>query len=142
MLQLLGRPGVKIEDDQYRGRHVVRIDYPPLTDGEVAGLTDALGILEHALLPGSRPSCVAMLARLANHRNKDRSPAEWQMIFEDYAAGLAEFSDAHVSEAITEHRRNSNFFPSIAELRERCMELRLRDKWRFDKARRLLERAA
>lgn len=142
MLQLIERPPIRMEDDQFRGRRVVRIEYPPLSDGEKAGLEGAVQLLEQSLLPGSRPVCVALLARLANHRSKERSQAEWQMLFEDYAADLAEFSDAHVSEAITEHRRNSKFFPTISELRSRCMELRLRDKWRFDKARRLLERAA
>lgn len=118
------------------------MDYPPLTDPERDALQKTASTLAIWLEPGQRPALIAMLARLANHRSKERSPQEWQMIFEDYAEDLSEFSDAHVAESLKEHRRVSNFFPSIAELRARCLSLRQRDKYRLERAQRLLGVAA
>lgn len=139
-LRLLAeRVGVRMVDDPYRGRHLERVEWPPLMAGERQAIRDAASALRVWLAPGQRAAHIGMLARLANHRSKERSPQEWQMLLEDYAEDLAEFSDAHVAEALKEHRRSSTFFPSVAELRQRCLELRERDKWRLERAGRLLK---
>ena len=63
------------------------------------------------------------MGRLANHRQQDRTETEWRMLFEDYCDDLAEFSEAHIEQAIREHRRTSQWFPAIAQIRARCAEL-------------------
>jgi hypothetical protein len=140
---LSDRIAVRAVQDPHEGRRIERVELPPLTDDETAALEMTRDALQVYLQPGRRAAIVAMLARLANlHRTKDRSPQEWQMLFEDYCEDLGEFSEAHVSEAIKEHRQNSNWFPTIAELRGRCLELRARDKFRLERAKRLLGVAA
>lgn len=125
-------------NDPYRGRYMVRVENPPLTGAERAALATAAQHLQGNLTPGHRAPTIAILARLANHRAKEKSQQEWKMLFEDYAEDLAEFSTAHVQEAVVEHRRNSNWFPTVAELRKRCAELRERDKFRLERAERML----
>lgn len=101
-------------------------------------MEQAADALRASLSPGRRAALAGMLARLANHRGKERTPQEWQMLFEDYCDDLAEFSDHHLHQAIQEHRKNSTWFPSIAELSERCRGLRERDKWRLERAEKIL----
>ncbi|MND09520.1 hypothetical protein D3C83_329180 [compost metagenome] len=60
------------------------------------------------------------------------------MLFEDFAEDLAEFSDAHVQEAIAQHRRTCKFFPTPAELRALCLEQVVRDRYRLRRCRALL----
>lgn len=132
------RPAIRVMQDQYRGRYFEQPNYPALTAPEIEALSETARTLEIWLSPGQRAAAVGLLARLANHHRKARSAEEWQMLFEDYCDDLAEFSDAHVAEAIGEHRRQSNWFPTIAELRERCLELRQRDNFRLIRARGLL----
>jgi len=95
-------------------------------------------MLSEWLAPGDRKMLIALLARLANHRSKERSRQEWQMLFEDYIEDLGEFSAAHMQEAIKEHRQSSPFFPASAELRGRCLELVKRDKSRLEQCEGLL----
>lgn len=138
-LRLLNeRVVLKLVSDPERGRYFERVDLPPLTRLEISALSETVTALKHALAPGRRTVLLAMLARLANHRTKERSAQEWKMLFEDYAGDLEEFSEAHIGEAIREHRQTSTFFPSIAELRTRCVELVDRDKFRLGKAERML----
>lgn len=91
---------------------------------EAKALEEARVWLESRLVPGTKQTIIGALARLANHSKSERSAAEWKMLFEDYCQDLGEFSDAHVQQAVVDHRRSSNWFPKIAELRERCSELR------------------
>lgn len=122
----------------HEGRRYVPVELEPLTDAERDALTDTRDGLEAMLFPGNRAVLIALLARLANHRPKERSAAEWRMLFEDYAEDLAPFSDAHVSEAIREHRQSNNWFPTINELRTRCLELVQRDQFRLERCLKLL----
>ena len=125
------RPAIRLAVDSFRGRHVERPSYPPLTVGERQALEQTQAALTANLAPGRRAVTIALLARLAAHRKTDRSPQEWQMLFEDFAEDLAEFSDAHVQEAITQHRRTCKFFPTPAELRAICLEMVARDRYRL-----------
>lgn len=129
-------------DDPFAGRHYERIEYPALTAMEREAVADAATVLTKWLEHGEKPAIIGHLARRAAHQVKDKSDHEWRMLFEDYAEDLAEFSARHVQEAIVWYRRTSNFFPSIAELRERCLELRARDTVRLERARRMLKEAA
>jgi len=129
-------------DDAFRGRHYERIQYPALTAVEREAVSDAANILAKWLEPGERSAIIAYLGRRAMHSTRERSEAEWRVLFEDYADDLAEFSARHVQEAIVWYRRTSNFFPSIAELRKRCLELRERDKWRLQRAKRMLRESS
>ena len=95
-------------------------------------------MLSEWLGPGDRKMLIGLLARLANHRWKERSRQEWQMLFEDYVEDLGEFSAEHMQEAIKEHRQSSPFFPASAELRARCLEHVMRDKARLERCKRLL----
>jgi hypothetical protein len=138
-LRLLNeRVNIRMAEDPYRGRYVQRVQNPPLTGPEQAALAGAVEILHGNLTPGHRAATIATLARLANHRAKERTADEWRMLFEDYAEDIGEFSNAHVKEAVTEHRRNSNWFPTSAELRKRCLELVDRDRFRLERAERML----
>src|SRR5690348_10867984 len=108
-LRLLNeRVSVRMREDCYRGRYLERVQNPPLTGPERAALMTAVMHLQENLTPGHRAPAIAILARLANHRSKEKTPQEWKMLFEDYAEDLAEFSTGHVNEAVVEHRRNSN----------------------------------
>lgn len=79
-----------------------------------------------------RPEIViTALARLANHHKSERTSAEWQALYEDYVHDLAEFSNAHVLQALHEHRQTSKWFPKVSEVRERCVELRNLDQIRL-----------
>ena len=60
------------------------------------------------------------------------------MLFEDYCFDLREFSAALVHQAALEHRRENKFFPRIAELRQRCLELRALDQHRLERCERAL----
>ena len=136
---LTERPAIRIADDSYRGRHVERPSYPPLTLPERLVMEETERALNAGLTPGRRAVTIALLARLAAHRKSDRTPQEWQMLFEDFAEDLAEFSDAHVQEAIVQHRRTCKFFPTPAELRALCLEQVARDRYRLRRCRNLLE---
>lgn len=114
------------------------VEHPPLTEIEREALHRSRDILANALMRGNRAVLIAQLVRLANHRAKERSAQEWQMLFEDYADDLCEFSDSHTTEAIKEFRKHSNFFPTIAEISQRCLELVARDKHRLERCEMLL----
>lgn len=138
-LQLLAeRVSIRMETCPFAGRRLVRPKHPPLTDGERDALEQTAVALSDWLAPGDRTLLIALLARLANHRSKERSPQQWQMLFEDYVEDLGEFSTAHIQEAIKEHRRSSTFFPASAELRAHCVELVRLDKSRLEHCERLL----
>lgn len=121
--------------DGYYGQRLVFVP-PDSADAEALEVAaEALGM---RLTQGRRETITAHLARLANHYTTERSKDEWRMLFEDYCEDLGEFSDAHVIEAIKDHRRTNKWFPKIEELRTRCMELRELDKIRLTRVRRCL----
>ena len=125
-------------DDGNGCKRWARIKLLPLTEAEAAALSEMMLVLDMRLKPGLRQTLVESLARIANHYNSERSPSEWQMLFEDYIQDLGEFSDATVSQALAEHRRESPWFPKIADLYKRCVEIRELDRCRLDRCRRAL----
>lgn len=131
-----------MEDCPFRGRHIVRVENPPLTEAERAALEQTKLMLRERVEPSHKAPVIALLARLANHRSKEKSATEWQMLFEDYAEDLAEFSAAHVQEAIKLHRQNSPFFPASSELRDLCKVFARRDEDQIARCTMLLARDA
>lgn len=103
----------------------------PLPLGEQHILRQAMAVLEQRLAPADRKVVISALARIANHSSGERTPAQWQMLFEDFWADLQEFSTVHILEAINAHRRESNWFPKVCELRKRCTSSLETDKWRM-----------
>lgn len=95
----------------------------PPTPAEETELRNYLTELDSQLEPADKKIIIGLLGRLANHRQQDRTETEWRMLFEDYCDDLAEFSEAHIEQAIREHRRTSQWFPAIAQIRARCAEL-------------------
>ena len=62
-----------------------------------------------------------LLVNLALHYPQaGMTPAQLQILAEDWAEDLACFPVAVVAEAARQHRRESAFFPTVAEIRSRC----------------------
>lgn len=128
---------VTVERDGGTAQAMGSVFNPP-TPAEEATLRALNATLEARLQQAPRGTTEALLARLAAHDPRDRSATEWKMIFEDYAEDLGEFSEAHLRQAISEHRRTNKWFPKVSELRERCLELRALDTARALRCRRSL----
>lgn len=109
------------------GAQVMAQVFNPPTATEERTLRDLSAAIEARLAPASREEVIAHVGRLAAHDTRERPASEWRMVFEDFAEDLAEFSGAHVRQAVTEHRRTNKWFPKVSELRERCLELRALD---------------
>lgn len=66
-----------------------------------------------------------LLVNLALHYPQaGRTPAQLQILAEDWAEDLAEFSPDVVEKAVKQYRRESAYFPTVADIRARCDELR------------------
>lgn len=135
---LAARPPIRMVSDPMRGRYLERLEYPDLDPVQRQTLERTRDLLIDRLTPGTDAGIIAHLARIANHHSKDRTPGQWQMLFEDYCCDLREFSTGHVEQACLEHRRSSNWFPKIAELRTRCIDLVALDKSRLERCDRTL----
>ncbi len=55
-----------------------------------------------------------------------------QILAEDWAEDLAEFSPEMVEKAVKRYRRESAYFPTVADIRARCEELRRGEAARAD----------
>jgi hypothetical protein len=58
------------------------------------------------------------LTRLAAHFWGERGPAEWKIVFEDYADDLAEFPPDIIGEGLAQYRRGAKWWPKVSELLE------------------------
>ena len=66
-----------------------------------------------------------LLVNLALHYPQaGRTPAQLQILAEDWAEDLAEFSPEVVEKAVKQYRRECAYFPTVADIRARCDELR------------------
>lgn len=66
-----------------------------------------------------------LLVNLALHYPQaGRTPAQLQILAEDWAEDLAEFSSNVVEKAVKRYRRESSYFPTVADIWARCDELR------------------
>ena len=66
-----------------------------------------------------------LLVNLALHYPQaGRTPAQLQILAEDWAEDLAEFSPETVERAVKQYRRNSAYFPTVADIWAHCDELR------------------
>ncbi|GAB7497415.1 hypothetical protein Bwad002_17660 [Bilophila wadsworthia] len=66
-----------------------------------------------------------LLVNLALHYPQaGRTPAQLQILAEDWAEDLAEFSPGTVEKAVKRYRRESPYFPTVADIWARCDELR------------------
>ena len=79
-------------------------------------LASLLAILEARSRPPGDAEVVLSLTRLANHFPRERDPAQWRMLLEDYLRDLEGFSVGDIEQAIVDHRRSKRFFPTISEL--------------------------
>ena len=74
-----------------------------------------------------------LLVNLALHYPQaGRTPAQLQILAEDWAEDLAEFSPEMVEKAVKRYRRESAYFPTVADIRARCEELRRGEAARAD----------
>lgn len=66
-----------------------------------------------------------LLVNLALHYPQaGRTPAQLQILAEDWAEDLAEFSPEVVERAVRLYRRESPYFPTVADIWARCDEMR------------------
>lgn len=66
-----------------------------------------------------------LLVNLALHYPQaGRTPAQLQILAEDWAEDLAEFSPETVERAVKQYRLNSAYFPTVADIWAHCDELR------------------
>lgn len=66
-----------------------------------------------------------LLVNLALHYPQaGRTPAQLQILAEDWAEDLAEFSPDMVERAVKLYRRESPYFPTVADIWARCDEMR------------------
>lgn len=72
-----------------------------------------------------------LLVNLALHYPQaGRTPAQLQILAEDWAEDLAEFSPETVERAVKQYRRNSAYFPTVADIWAHCDELPAGEKRR------------
>jgi hypothetical protein len=102
-------------------------------------LSALLAILEARSRPPADAEIVLALTRLANHFPRERDPAQWRMLLEDYLRDLEGFSAADIQEAIVDHRRTKRFFPKISELIERAEMHKTEREFGLKRVRALLE---
>jgi len=110
----------------------------PIAEGARADVTEAWRWHSLRLVPAEAKVVIAALWRLANHHKKDRTAREWEELFHDFIEDLGEFGEAHVIEALREHRQESKWFPKPAEIRSRCERLKAIDVEMLHRARVLL----
>lgn len=66
-----------------------------------------------------------LLVNLAIHYPQaGRTPAQLQVLAEDWAEDLAPFAPETVEQAVKHCRRESAYFPTVADISARCAELR------------------
>ena len=74
-----------------------------------------------------------LLVNLALHYPQaGRTPAQLQILAEDWAEDLAEFSPETVERAVKQYRRECAYFPTVADIWARCDELRRGEAARAD----------
>ena len=74
-----------------------------------------------------------LLVNLALHYPQaGRTPAQLQILAEDWAEDLAEFSPETVERAVKQYRRECAYFPTVAYIWARCDELRRGEAARAD----------
>lgn len=98
----------------------------------------ALAGIEEKLKPGTPDHIRNAIKSLAQHWWKDREWDQWASLLVDFVADLREYSDAHISEAIAEYRKDAKWFPKTSELREICTRLQARSRAMRHRARVLL----
>ena|ERR1051326_5141164 len=64
---------------------------------------------------------VHQLAIVGNQFKSERTPAEWEMLYADYAANLQEFPCAIFHDVNAHHRRSKTWFPKLADLVQGCI---------------------
>lgn len=92
----------------------------PITDQEAQLLRAAQGNLERRLAVRSDEYIIAQLSVVANQFKSERTTAEWNLLYDDYANHLQEFPCAIFHGVLAQHRRTKTWFPKLAELVEGC----------------------
>lgn len=77
----------------------------------------ALADIERRLAPAPPQMIVAMLTALAEYYGVKKDQVAMEITLGMMVKDLAEFSVAHLDAAITEHRRERDFFPRSSEIR-------------------------
>ena len=109
-----------------------RVFLPPSADQRVE-LERVQAILEQRLLPCRRETIGAQIMRMKEHypQHKDRTGAQWEAVTVDWLSELSPFGDAEVRQAFDEHIRREEWFPKIAEILKRCLEIQDLDRCRL-----------
>ncbi len=102
-------------------------------------LAAALAVLEARSRPPADAEVVIALTRLANHFPRERDPAQWRMLLDDYLRDLEGFSAGDIEQATVDHRRTKRFFPKISELLELAEKHRCDREFFLKRVRQLLE---
>lgn len=103
----------------------------PVSDAELPVIADKVREL-HGRLEAAKPRRVLeimfqVIERYKLHE-KQRTAADWEALAHEYVADLGHFSEAHILEALVEHRRQSKWFPHQSELIPICERLAGHDK--------------
>ena len=109
------------------------------TAADKAELSALFAFLEARSRPPTDAEILLALTRLANHFPRERDPAQWRMLLEDYLRDLEGFSAADIHEAIVDHRRAKRFFPTVSELIELAQMHRTEREFGLKRVRQLLE---
>lgn len=131
-------PSILTEEREIEGFRQPQWTMRELQAGEALAVQRALLVIEERMKPVTRHALRAHFARLANHFRNERSPEQIAVLFDDYAADLEPFSEAHIEEAMREHRRTKTWFPKVAEIRATALKLQGHDRVLRHRARVLL----
>jgi hypothetical protein len=102
-----------------------------VSDADLPAIADKVHDL-HGRLEPARPGRLLeimfqLIQRYKQHE-KQRTSADWEALAHEYVADLGHFSEAHILEALVEHRRNSKWFPHQSELIPICEGLAGQDR--------------
>ena len=92
-----------------------------LGEAERSEIEQWLACFEAALRPAEITKIMHQLMELAQVYGLKGEEADVQVRLRTMASDLQEFSDQHIAAAIRHHRRESDFFPTIAQMRTLCV---------------------
>jgi hypothetical protein len=114
---------------------------PNVIPADVRALLPAAIIVhERAMVPAPATFIAAMMAKLAScFPNTGRSQADWTAYIEAVTEDLACFPPDIIVDAIRRHRRESKFFPTVAEIYQPCADLLAARRFQLDRLKKLLK---
>lgn len=127
------REAFRLETVRVDGAALSRRVFIPPTAAERVDLERVQALLETRMAPCRRETIAVQLLRMAEHfpQHKDRKGGQWAAVTVDWLQDLAEFGDGEVRQAFDDHLRDESWFPKIAEIRKRCLEIQDLDRCRL-----------